>query len=63
MPNGYKICENFPLNGLQKYIQIWIFCKRIYHLATMTHTHVIKAVNKKANKVNSEFLLRLEHWA
>jgi hypothetical protein len=35
VPNGRKICQNFPFCGLPKYVQIRIFGMKIYHLATL----------------------------
>jgi hypothetical protein len=35
IPNGYKIYEHFPFQGLPKYPQIGVFGMQIYHLATL----------------------------
>jgi hypothetical protein len=34
-PNGHKTCLHPPLQGLQKFTQIPIFGRKIYHLATL----------------------------
>jgi hypothetical protein len=38
IPNGRKICQQYPLNGPSKYTQIGIFGLERNHLATLTKT-------------------------
>jgi hypothetical protein len=34
-PNGHKIYQHLPLLDPPKFTQIWIFCLKICHLATL----------------------------
>jgi hypothetical protein len=38
IPNGHKIYQHFPFQGLPKFTQIFIFGLQIYHLATLLKT-------------------------
>jgi hypothetical protein len=35
VPNGHKISQHPSLQDTPKFTQIWIFCMKIYHLATL----------------------------
>jgi hypothetical protein len=34
IPKGHKLYQHFPFQGPQKFTQIWIFGRKINHLAT-----------------------------
>jgi hypothetical protein len=54
-PNGHKNYQHLPLQYHQKFTQIWIFCLKIYHLATL------QVVVRVADSTTAPFTMLTAH--